>query len=86
MQVPVDYPVSDDAANTSHNGPMTYATLFDRHAAELHITIDMIRSATRSMEAARQFPFAARPEKIVTDFAPRARRQAVLSRLLKVIR
>ena len=86
MQAPVDYPVSDDAANTSHNGPMTYAALFERHVAEEHITDDMIYSATRSMEAAQQLPFVTRPETINSNFAVPPRSEAVLSRLLKVIR
>ncbi len=86
MQAPVDYPVSEDAAITSHIGPMTYAALFERHDAEKHITDDMIYSATRSMEAAQQFPFAARPKTINTNFTAPARSEAVLSRLLKVIR
>ena len=86
MQAPVDYPVSDDAANTSHNGPMTYAALFERHDAEEHITVDMIYSATRSMEAAQQFPFVTRPETINSNYAVPALSEAVLSRLLKVIR
>ena len=86
MQAPVDYPVSDDAANTSQTGPMTYATLFDRHDAEEHITDDMIYSATRSMEAAHQFPFATRPETVNSKFTAPARTEAVLARLLKVIR
>ena len=86
MQAPVDYPVSDDAANTSHIGPMTYAALFDRHDAEEHITDDMIYSANRSLEAAQQFPFATRPETVNSNFKAPARSEAVLSRLLRVIR
>lgn len=86
MQAPVDYPVSDDAANTSHIGPMTYAALFERHNAEEHITEDMIYAAIRSMEAAHQLPFATRPETVNSTFAAPARSEAVLSRLLKVIR
>ncbi len=86
MQVPVDYPVSDDAASSSYNSPITYAALLERHDAEQHITVDMIRSATVSMEAAQQLPFATRPETIDSNFAASARSAAVLSRLLKVIR
>lgn len=86
MQAPVDYPVSDDAANTSYNGPMTYAALLELHDAEQHITVDMIRSATVSMEAAQQLPFATRPETIDYNFAARVRSEAMLTRLLKVIR
>ncbi|ASJ76253.1 hypothetical protein [Granulosicoccus antarcticus] len=86
MQAPVDYPVSDDIANSSLSGPMTYAALLARHDAAQHITVDMIRSATVSMEAAQQLPFAARPETIDSNFAARARSEAILSRLLKVIR
>lgn len=86
MHAPVDYPVTDDAAKTAYNGPMTYAALFERHDAALLITVDMIRSATRSMEAAQQFPFATRPETIDSNFVARTRSEAVLTRLLKAIR
>jgi hypothetical protein len=86
MQAPVDYPVSDDAASTSPNSPITYAALFERHDAEQCITVDMIRAAIRGMEAAQQLPFATRPEAIDTNFSALPRSEAVLSRLLKAIR
>jgi len=85
MQNPVDYPVTEDTA--SHlDGPLTYATLFDLHEAQQPITEDMIQSAVLNLETAQQFPFAARPETIDSNFAMRSKSAPVLSRLLNAIR
>jgi hypothetical protein len=98
MQPPVDYPVNEDTgantlAGTSLAGPITYAALLDRFAAEQPITADMIHAACLSMEAAQQFPFATRPrpvsrhftEALSTDGVGNADMQTddVISRLLK---
>lgn len=85
MQTPVDYPVTEDAARQL-DGPLTYAALFDLHEAQQPITEDMIQSATLNLEAAQQFPFAARPETIDADYAQRSKAGPVLSRLWNVIR
>lgn len=85
MQTPVDYPVTEDVAGQL-DGPLTYAALFDLHAAQQPITEDMIQSATQNLEAAHQLPFAARPETIDPNFAARGKVAPVLSRLLNVIR
>lgn len=85
MQNPIDYPVADDNGSLPP-GPMTVGLLLDMHKAQQPITEEMIRSATRNLEAAQQFPFAGPPETIDPDVSSRHRSEPVLARLLDVIR
>ncbi len=85
MQIPVDYPVNEDAASQL-DASLTYAALMDLHDAQQPITEDMIRCAVQNLEAAQHLPFATRAEAIDTNFAERARSGLALSRLWNVIR
>ncbi|NND91281.1 MAG: hypothetical protein HKN42_10490 [Granulosicoccus sp.] len=86
MRPPVDYPVANRMMAAPPDEPINYAALLDRYAAKQLITDDMIQSACRSMEAAQQLPYAARPVPVDTRPGLRPCTDLVIDRLLKVMR